>query len=205
MGHQNRHPSADWTLPPNVEASVIEIATRPETASDGQFFLENVEVFDHIRETDTHYLAADWLKPGNYYVHVRGYDNSCLVTDFRTPCGPVWSNILPLTITNKAPTIQALRWRITGHGRGYGYYVTVGVRLRVCDDVANAVTTYRDERSYVRGVTFAHSRDSDYGVSMRTGCSVVARSWRLEDRFFGVGYYTAQLGAGSGRREESRR
>lgn len=193
VGHLNRHPSADWTLPANVRASVVEVATSPDVASDGQFFSENVEMFDLLSEADTHYLAADRLKPGTYYVHVRGYDNSCFVTDFQAPCGPVWSNTLSLTITNRAPTIEALRWRMTGRGRGYGYYVTVVVRLRVCDDVANQVTTYRDERSYVRGTTFAHTRDSDYGVSMRVGCSVVSLSWRLQDRFFGIGYYTAQV------------
>jgi hypothetical protein len=35
VGHTNRHPTATWTLPPGVEAAALEIATRPETDSDG--------------------------------------------------------------------------------------------------------------------------------------------------------------------------
>jgi hypothetical protein len=64
VGHVKRHPTAQWTLPPNVEAWSVQIATSPETASDGSFFSENVVDFGSVAPTDTRWLGADRLKPG---------------------------------------------------------------------------------------------------------------------------------------------
>jgi hypothetical protein len=106
-GHTQRHPSAEWTLPQYVQASVVEVARSPETASDGSFFSENQVVFDLVQETDTQWLYRDQLAPGTYYVHVRGWDNACFHNDFQTECGSAWSNVLPLTISPPAPLYVA--------------------------------------------------------------------------------------------------
>jgi hypothetical protein len=194
VGQKTRHPSATWTLPPQVDASVIEIATSPETASDGQFFSENVEVFDVLRETDLSWLYEQQLKPGTYYVHVKGFDNSCL-SDPALDCGSAWSNIRILKIVNRRPTIRATKWKMIGHGSaGPNYYVTVSVRLTVCDDVASSSgAIFLDERKWLGRMTLARSR-SQAGMTLpRPGCKTKATSWRLEDKFFGVGNYTARL------------
>jgi hypothetical protein len=193
-GHVKRHPAARWTLPPNVEAWSVQVATRPDRGSDGQFFSENVVVFDLVRATDTEWLDADRLKAGTYYVHVRGYDNTCLTPPYEGECGLVWSNVLSFRIVNRAPTLRALRWSTRGHGSaGYSYYVTVSLRMRICDDAAGEITTYRTERKHLAGRTFARSRESDYGRERRAGCTVTRWTWRLEDKFFGVGYYSVRV------------
>lgn len=107
VGHVKRHPEARWTLPQYVEASAIEVARTPEVASDGSFFTENVVVFDTVRETDTHWLYESQLDPGTYYVHVKGWDDSCFHTNFESECGSAWSNILSLTIPAPPPRFQA--------------------------------------------------------------------------------------------------
>jgi hypothetical protein len=192
-GHVQRHPTARWTLPTNVEAWSVEVATRPDVGSDGRFFEENLVTSDSVRTTDTEWLDSERLKPGTYYVHVRGWDNSCLVPPYTAGCGLVWSNTLSVRIINRAPTLRALGWSLRGHGRGFSYYVTVSVRTRICDDVAGTITAYRTERSHLGGRTSGRSSGSDYGRSRGAGCTVTRWTWRLEDKFFGIGYYTARV------------
>lgn len=124
VGHQDRHPTASWTLPPNVEAWAVMVATKPDQASDGQFFSENVVVADSLRttqQTDTFWLYEERLDPGTYYVLVRGYDNACSVG--QGECGSVTSNVMQLVIPAPPRPRQVARigkgigrWRI---GRGY--------------------------------------------------------------------------------------
>jgi hypothetical protein len=133
------------------------------------------------------------LKPGTYYLHVHGYDNACFIPPNTAECGSVWSNILTLKIVNRPPTIRALKWSLRGHGRGWSYYVTVSVRLQVCDDLGGSITSYRDERKHIAGRTFGRSRTSDYARTRRAGCTAATWTWRLEDKFFGVGYYTVRI------------
>lgn len=106
VGHVNRHPKAAWTLPPNVEASSVEVARKPTTASNGSFFQENVVASDILDESDTRWLYERQIRPGKYYVHVRGFDASC-DTDPEAECRSVWSNILPLTIPEPTPRYEA--------------------------------------------------------------------------------------------------
>lgn len=121
VGHQDRHPTATWTLPPNVEAWSVSVATKPAQASDGQFFRENVVVSDSVEETDTFWLHEERLDRGTYYVLVRGWDNACFVSQGK--CGIVTSNVLQLVIPAPPTPRQVARigkgigsWRI---GRGY--------------------------------------------------------------------------------------
>lgn len=192
-GHVKRHPTARWTLPPNVEAWAIEVAKRPDTGSDGSFFSENRIVFDLTQKADTEWLDSDRLKPGTYFVHVQGWDNACLVPPYTGECGIAWSNTLSFRIVNQRPSLRALRWSLQGHGRGYGYYVTVSVRMRVCDDAGGEITSFRRERKHLAGHTFGRSSGSDYGRSRRAGCTLTRWTWRLEDKFFGVGHYSVRV------------
>jgi hypothetical protein len=76
VNHVQRHPQATWTLAPESEAAVVEVATSPQTGSDGYFFTENVEAFDTLEASQTTWLSSSRLKPGNYYVHVASYTHS---------------------------------------------------------------------------------------------------------------------------------
>ena len=81
VGHQSRHPTATWTLPPGVQARVIEIATSTQAATDGSFFNENVKAFDTLEPTQTSWVSGYQLDPGTYYVHVAGLDEPCFYAD----------------------------------------------------------------------------------------------------------------------------
>lgn len=99
-----RHPGATWTLPPNVESEVVEVATTPDVASDGSFWRENVVLVDRVNGSDTRWLYAEQVPPGTYYVHVQGLDNSCLSTEGRA-CGLAWSNVMELRLPDDSPTL----------------------------------------------------------------------------------------------------
>lgn len=73
----DRHPAADWTLPPGVTSQVVEVATSPQTSTDGYFFFENVKAFDLLERAQTHWVYNLQLDPGVYYVHVAGLDEPC--------------------------------------------------------------------------------------------------------------------------------
>jgi hypothetical protein len=87
VGHKKRHPTAEWTLPPGVQARVIELATTPETSTDGYFFDENVDALDTLEPTQTRWVYNSQLDPGTYYVHVAGIDEPCYYADL-CPNGP---------------------------------------------------------------------------------------------------------------------
>jgi hypothetical protein len=77
VGHVQRHPQANWTLPAGVKAKVAEVATSPATSTDGYFFFENVKAFSVLEDVQTHWVYNLQLDPGVYYVHVAGIDEPC--------------------------------------------------------------------------------------------------------------------------------
>lgn len=193
VSHVKRHPAATWTLPAGVKSQVVEVATHPDVGSDGYFFTENVKVFDLLEEAQTSWLDSDQLTPGIYYVHVSGFDEPCY---FAGRC-PVreWSQVLPLVIpANKRPQLAAVRWQETGHNKpGRRYYVTEALRFRVCDDAPGPLFARvgqtkrigpftRGREVFVRRMTLAAA-----------GCRSYKLTWRLKDKFFGVGRYTVTL------------
>jgi hypothetical protein len=101
VGHVERHPTATWSLPPGVEAKVAEVATSPQTASDGYFFSENVVSFDTLEPTQTSWTYGFQEEPGTYYVHIAGIDTPCFLA---SQC-PVreFSQIITLVIPATPP------------------------------------------------------------------------------------------------------
>jgi hypothetical protein len=70
VGSQSLHPTATFSAPKS-DLAVIEIATRPDRATDGEFLTENVKVVDLL--TDSEIQTGRWLDdnqidPGTYYV-----------------------------------------------------------------------------------------------------------------------------------------
>ena len=70
VGVQDRHPLATFSAPKSDFAS-IDVATRPDRATDGSFLNENVEVSDIL--TASEIQAGRWayesqIAPGTYYV-----------------------------------------------------------------------------------------------------------------------------------------
>jgi hypothetical protein len=77
VGHVQRHPEATWSLPPGGDAWTLEIATHPETGSNGSFFEENRVAFEILTRTQTHFLGTERLDVGTYYVHVSSFNSAC--------------------------------------------------------------------------------------------------------------------------------
>jgi hypothetical protein len=150
VGHVKYHPTATWTLPQWVEAWWVEVATKPDVASDGQFFEENRVVLDSVRTTDTSWTYESRLNPGTYYVHVRGWDNACLHNDFATECGVVTSNTLRLVLPPRPPryavTLRSVHVgaiRVPGSARVWTYH---GDTLRAT--LRNTAATSSERRTY---------------------------------------------------------
>jgi hypothetical protein len=174
-GHTDRHPTALWTLPPGVEARLVEVATAVTQASDGHFFTENTVVRSNVEPTQTSWIYRTQLDPGTYYLHVAGFDPTCDGCPRRE-----WSNILSFTIAGATPTATGVDERPRLR-RGQFTLVsrapraTWRVRLEVCDDGASAV------RLLVRqnGSTTRHS------LGRITGCERVTRTFRAPRSFDG--------------------
>jgi hypothetical protein len=184
VGQTDRHPTATWTLPPGVEARVVEVATTLDQASDGHFFTENTVIRSNVEPTLTSWVYRSQLDPGTYYVHVAGLDRNCEECPRRE-----WSNIVSLTIpgaaqqtssTDERPSLRRGQLTLVSRsGRP-----TWRVRLEVCDDGASVV------RLFVRqnGSTSRHS------LGRITGCERVTRTFRAPASFNGgvlrVGVWT---------------
>ena len=182
VGHVKRHPTATWVLAPGSEAAVVEVATSPETGSDGYFFTENVEAFEVPQATETTWLDSSALKPSTYYVHVASFTPSCLECPVRE-----WSQILTLVIRNQKPQISRLRVRYTGR-----YVIQGHATFRYCDDTGGYSTGVILERYWLANILRKSARHSDF-FSVHAGCSTRAVSWYPPNRVFGVGWHSVQV------------
>ncbi len=95
--------SVSWSLPAGVESRVLEANTNPATDSEGYFLYgpndgvygSNVifEVTGISDSTTSWVHAYPNLPSGTYYLHVAGYDSSCLPCAIRE-----WSSIATFTV-----------------------------------------------------------------------------------------------------------
>ena len=87
-GHLDGRITAAWTRPAGLSTEFIEVATSPETYSDGRLadlFLDpNIVLYDDsLRRNQESYVASEPLPPGTYYVHVRAWDSGvCSTPDY---------------------------------------------------------------------------------------------------------------------------
>lgn len=180
VGHNQLHPTAQWSLPPGVEAAVIEIATSPAQGTDGNFFSENVVDFDLLEDTQTFFTSSSTrLKTGvTYYVHVSGIDIPCYYAD---GC-PVreWSNILTLTIPNVAPDLRAGRWN------AYRYLRSGNATLDVCDDEGEYRVVVTQARVR-KGKVVARTSSTRTGSISSGGCGSMSVSWSIPAKLIRVG------------------
>jgi hypothetical protein len=196
--------SVNWSLPPGVETAVLEANRNPALDSDGYFLFgpndgyygPNI-VFEVPGSVSTSWLHSyPDLPPGLYYVHVGGYDSTCTSCPIRewTSLGTFTVPAPPPPRKNKPPRLLSVRWREVGHlPAGRNYYVTETLRFNVCDDAPGPLTARVGETKKTgpfvggRAVTL-------YRLSLKSaGCRSYKISWRLKDKFFGVGRYTVTL------------
>jgi hypothetical protein len=114
--------TVSWSLPPGVESSVLEANTNPALDSDGYFLFgpndgyygPNI-IFELPDRASTSWVHSyPDLPPGLYYVHVGGFDSTCLSCPIRE-----WTSVGTFTVPaprkNKPPRLLSLRWREVGH------------------------------------------------------------------------------------------
>jgi hypothetical protein len=128
-GALNRHVTARWTLPPNVEPFVVEVARTPDVEPDGGFFTENVVGVGLLQAGQTSVIMSEQLDPGFYYLHVLTIDADCSRAEDDS-CA-AWSPAAQVTVPhppNGRPTLRFVRWvRASGDAR-----------MRACRTVATA-------------------------------------------------------------------
>jgi hypothetical protein len=116
-GGLGRHPYAAWSISQRMKPHWFEVATSPETYTDGPFagaYLdENTVVFDTVPEIDpgrsrTSYFSPSRLAGGTYYVHVSGVDRISCPTPQSENCTEFWSNSLPLVVPYFPPELASV-------------------------------------------------------------------------------------------------
>ena len=105
VGSQSLHPTATFSAPKSDHV-VIEIATRPDRASDGEFLTENIKVFDVLADSEIQtgrWLYESQIDPGTYYVLLRASPDFdlCYQIDSGTydpSCADGYAAMQPLTV-----------------------------------------------------------------------------------------------------------
>lgn len=105
VGSQALHPTATFSAPKSDHV-VVEIATKPDRASDGEFLTENIVVFDLLADSEIQtgrWLYESQLDPGTYYVLLRASPNFdlCYQVDSGTydpSCADGYAEMKTLTI-----------------------------------------------------------------------------------------------------------
>lgn len=94
----DRHVTVDWTGPQNgIEFGALQIATKPDQGTDGDFFSENTVVFDLLAKGQQHYVGSEPLeKPGTYYLRVDGWWDGYSPEDYEN-YGVVYSQVVSFT------------------------------------------------------------------------------------------------------------
>lgn len=171
----DRHPSARFSAPKASDATIY-FASKPDRASDGSFFQENIVALDFMTSDEIqagNWTDSDQLDPGTYYVMLNASPNFdlCYISSTGTSdpsCADGYSNIVKLTVP-----VPPIRYRagVTVFRYSRVAYLTLkatplGVNkpYRVC---------YRDrakKRRCVRGTLDGYSWNSSASdqVSVRT-------------------------------------
>ena len=185
--HDQRRPALRWTLPPNVDAVAVSIATSPARGADGGFLSSNEVLVDPVDPDAVEWRHPERLEPGIYYALVVGYDRSCLAG--AAPCGVSFSNVLALAIGNAAPTVEDLAWTLRRQGSRH----VATARLRICDDAEGPISVRVRQRRTRGGRTRARSEHVDDVGLNAPGCRVVTLSWMVSRRFLARGPYTVRI------------
>lgn len=136
----DRRPQAAFSAPFASDATLY-FANKPDRATDGQFFTENVESIDSV--TDDELAAGRWvsesrLDPGTYYVMMRASPDfdSCYLFDsggYDPKCADGYSSVATITIAKPVS-------RYTASAQALRYLGVVHANLRA--------TTLGEKRAY---------------------------------------------------------
>jgi hypothetical protein len=101
----DRHPSATLSAP-KADFVAIYFASKPDRATDGSFFQENIVASDILTSDEIQtgsWTYSDQLDPGTYYVMLDASPNFdlCYIVDsgtFDPSCADGYSNVVGLTV-----------------------------------------------------------------------------------------------------------
>ena len=181
----DRHPTVTWSLPEGVEAEAVEVADKPDIGEYDQFVSSSVWIGEQVDASATSWTSLSTrLDPGTYYVHVLGWDQSCMDDDFATECEHVVSPTVTLVVTNAPPRLGPVHIRVWGR--------TVHAKFTLCDDAAGTATVVLRERRKMSGRTLARfSR----GLRLEThaGCDTYTIVSKREVSLGGRGKHSVTL------------
>jgi hypothetical protein len=108
--------TASWSLPPGVQAQLVEVASSPAVDGDGYFPIASLDAGGLLAPSQTTWTDVFELDAGRtYYLHVGGSDTTC------GTCPAIeFSNVLSFTLggTPGVPARVALTVRQDGSGSG---------------------------------------------------------------------------------------
>lgn len=191
VGSQALHPTATFSAPKSDHV-VIEIATRPDRASDGEFLTENVVVFDVLADSEIQtgrWLYESQIDPGTYYVLLRASPDFdlCYQIDSGTydpSCADGYSAMQTLTVPR-----PAIRYRASV--RHYVYLSNVDLTItavplgqkmpyRVCYRTAAGRRVCL--AGVISGFTWTSSASDTRSVNRRNLRTITTFTWYVEGR-----------------------
>ena len=101
-----------WTPPGDGKGILVEVASSPETQSNGRFLSHRVVRLDGQPGTSTgsRFLVGK-LRPGPYFVHVATTQTDCTILNTACVTTFEWSSIKMFTVASKCKRPRAARLR----------------------------------------------------------------------------------------------
>jgi hypothetical protein len=117
----DRRPQASFSAP-RADDVTIYFASKPDRATDGRFFNENVETLDSMTDDEIangRWVSESRLDPGTYYVMLRASPDfdRCYISetgDYDPACANGYSNVARLTVP-KPPTRYTARAEVLSY------------------------------------------------------------------------------------------
>lgn len=111
---QDRRAQATFSAP-FADFAAIYFAKKPDRATDGQFFTENVETLDTLTDdelaTGRRWVSETQLDPGTYYVMLRASPDfdRCYISGggYDPACADGYSNVVTLTVPKPVARYRA--------------------------------------------------------------------------------------------------
>lgn len=183
VGQQDRHPTAAFSAP-GADFATIYFADKPDRATDGSFFQENVKHSASFTDDEIQrgaWLDANQIDPGTYYVMLR-------TSDFCYPepdCTTGFSSVLTLEIPKPRPTYRASVGPVFRYIRVIYLDLTVrplGERLpyRVCWRLKS--TKRRCVTASVDGYSWNSSASDSLRIGMRGMAKRTTFTWYVNGR-----------------------
>jgi len=187
VGSENRHPTATFGAPKSDHV-VIQIATKADRATNGEFLNENVKVFDVLEDSEVQ--TGSWkyeyqLDPGSYYVLLRASPDFglCYRDDgtYDPSCADGYSQLVPLTIPK-----PAVSYRASTVVRSYAHSVSLRLHAAPLGEKQAYKVCYRTAFKKQRclagvldGFSWSSAADDELTVSTRGLAATTTFTWTV--------------------------